>query len=59
MNAEARNAVANQRIEERREKHGGERDQSGMKTETPVGIRKRTNPRPRPYEPESLDGVDG
>jgi len=49
--------VAKQRIEKRREKCDGERDQSCMKTETPVGIRERTNPRPRPHKPESLHGI--
>jgi hypothetical protein len=51
--------VAKQRIEQRGEKCGGEHDQPDMKPETPVGTRKRTNPRPRPHEPETLDGVDG
>jgi hypothetical protein len=47
-----------QRIENRRQQYRGQRDQSSMKTKTPTGIRERTNPRPRPKKPESLDGVD-
>src|SRR5208337_5321448 len=29
-----------------------------MQPETPIGIRERANPRPRPQEPESLGGID-
>jgi hypothetical protein len=48
-----------QRIKQRSQQRSGQRDQSGMKPETPVDIRERTNPSPRPHKPESLDGVDG
>jgi hypothetical protein len=47
-----------QRIKQRSQQRSGQRNQSSMKTETPVGIRERSNPRPRPQKPESLDGVD-
>ena len=50
--------MAKQRIKQRRKQRSGKRDQSGMKTETPAGIRERSNRGPRPHEPESLDGVD-
>jgi len=56
---EARDAMAKQRIEKRCKQRGGERNQPGVKPETPVGIRERSNPRPRPQEPKALDGVDG
>jgi len=48
-----------QRIKQRSQQRSGQRDQSGVKTEAPVGVRERSNPRPCPQEPESLDGVDG
>jgi len=51
--------MAKQRIEKRCKQRGGERNQPGVKPETPVGIRERSNPRPRPQEPKALDGVDG
>lgn len=51
--------MPNQRIKQRSQQRGGQRDQSGMKPEAPVGVRERANPRPRPQEPEALDSVDG
>jgi hypothetical protein len=50
--------MAKQRIEKRSQQRSGQRDQCGMETETPVGIRERGDPRPRPQKPESLDGID-
>jgi hypothetical protein len=50
--------VPKQRIKKGSQQRSRKRDQYGMKPEAPVGIRERTNPRPRPRKPESLDGVD-
>jgi hypothetical protein len=30
-----------------------------MQPKPPTGIRKRTNPSPRPQKPKPLDGIDG
>ena len=57
-NAEARDAVPQHRIKQRYEQCSCQRDEPGMKAETPVGIRERAYPGPGPQEPEALDGVD-
>jgi hypothetical protein len=47
-----------QRIKQRSQQRRSQRDQQGMKPKTPVAIRERTNPTPRPQKPKPLDGVD-
>jgi hypothetical protein len=47
-----------QRIKQRSQQRSRQRDQSRMKPKTPVGVRERTNPSPRPQKPKSLDSVD-
>ena len=47
-----------QRIKQRHQQCSRNRNQRGMKTKTPTGIRERGNPSPGPQEPEPLDGID-
>jgi hypothetical protein len=51
--------MAKQWVEQSSQQSSRQRDQSGMKAETPVNVRERANPCPRAQKPEALDGVDG
>ena len=55
---EARDAAAEQGIEQCSEKHSGQSDHSGVKPKAQVTAGEGANPAPRPQEPEALDGIE-